>query len=168
VYPCSNDALGLEAVALMQYTRNPNRPYTQRLRRAEGFTLIELIITVMIASILVSLAVSSYSRYIDRSRRVEAQSRLYEIAMQLEREFTRTGSYPLTLPATVDLSIPAGATAATRRYLVTYATANNGYTLTSTPQNQQLNDVCGTMSLNDANVRSSSTAHQTVAECWRR
>jgi type IV pilus assembly protein PilE len=140
---------------------------TAPARRAGGFTLIELMITLVIAAILSSLAVASYTRYMDRARRVEAQSRLYEIAMQLERDFTRTGSYPASLPASVDLSIPLGAAASYQRYLVSYKTLTNGFELTSTPQNGQVNDVCGTLSLDSANVKKSATGHMTVQECWR-
>jgi type IV pilus assembly protein PilE len=134
--------------------------------RAGGFTLIELMITVVVAAVLSSLAVASYSQYIERARRVEVQSRLFEVAMQLERVFTVSGSYPATLPATIDATVPTGSSGANIRYQIAYAVASNGFTLSGTPQNSQAADACGVFSLTDANVKSNSGPHS-FQQCWQ-
>jgi type IV pilus assembly protein PilE len=58
------------------------------LRFHRGMTLIELMIVVVIASILVSLAVPSYTSYIRQSRRVEAKTALLDLAGREERYFS--------------------------------------------------------------------------------
>jgi type IV pilus assembly protein PilE len=49
------------------------------MRKARGFTLIELMITVVIVAILASVAWPSYQNYLKRSRRAEAQSLMLAI-----------------------------------------------------------------------------------------
>ena len=49
------------------------------MRKARGFTLIELMITVVIVAILASVAWPSYQSYLQRSRRAEAQSLMLAI-----------------------------------------------------------------------------------------
>ena len=49
------------------------------MRRAKGFTLIEVMITVVIVAILASVAWPSYQSYLQRSRRSEAQQLMLSI-----------------------------------------------------------------------------------------
>jgi type IV pilus assembly protein PilE len=56
-------------------------------RQDEGFTLIELMVVVVIATILISLAVPSYMTYIRQSRRTEAKTALLDIAGREESYF---------------------------------------------------------------------------------
>lgn len=57
-------------------------------RRDRGFTLIELMIVVVIATILLSIAIPSYQAQIRQSRRVEAKTALLDLAGREERFFT--------------------------------------------------------------------------------
>jgi type IV pilus assembly protein PilE len=50
-----------------------------------GFTLLELMVTVLIVGILVAMAVPQYNNYIDRSNRAAMQADLMRIASALER-----------------------------------------------------------------------------------
>jgi type IV pilus assembly protein PilE len=61
-------------------------------RRDEGFTLIELMVVVVIAIILISLAVPSYMTYIRQSRRTEAKTALLDVAGREESYFATNGS----------------------------------------------------------------------------
>jgi type IV pilus assembly protein PilE len=49
------------------------------MQQAKGFTLIELMITVVIVAILASVALPSYQSYLQRSRRSEAQQMMLSI-----------------------------------------------------------------------------------------
>jgi type IV pilus assembly protein PilE len=49
------------------------------MRQAKGFTLIELMITVVIVAILASAAWPSYQGYVQRTRRAEAQTLMLEV-----------------------------------------------------------------------------------------
>jgi type IV pilus assembly protein PilE len=57
-------------------------------RYSRGVTLIELMIVVVIASILMAIAVPSYTSYVLRSHRVEAKTALLDLAGREERFFS--------------------------------------------------------------------------------
>lgn len=61
-----------------------------------GFTLIELMITVVIVAILAAVAYPSYTSYIAQSRRSDAQIALTQTAARMEKFFTQCGQYPTT------------------------------------------------------------------------
>ena len=50
----------------------------------KGFTLLELMITVVIVGIIASFALPTYSQYVLRSRRVEARQALQDIAQRID------------------------------------------------------------------------------------
>jgi type IV pilus assembly protein PilE len=58
-----------------------------------GFTLIELMIVLVIAGILASIAYPSYAAYVTRARRVEAQAYLMDLLQAQERHFNRHTTY---------------------------------------------------------------------------
>lgn len=55
------------------------------MKNNTGFTLLELMVTVLIVGILVAMAVPQYSKYTDRSNRTAMQADLMRIASALER-----------------------------------------------------------------------------------
>ncbi len=61
------------------------RTATRSSRPRGGFSLIELMIVVAIATILFALAVPSYITYIRQSRRTEAKTALLDLAAREER-----------------------------------------------------------------------------------
>lgn len=63
------------------------------LNRANGFTLIELMITVAIVAILASVAYPSYQQYMQRSSRSAAQSQMMEIANRQQQYFLANRAY---------------------------------------------------------------------------
>jgi len=54
-------------------------------RHSRGFTLIELMIVVVIATILLSIAIPSYQQQIRQSRRTEAKTAILDLASREER-----------------------------------------------------------------------------------
>ena len=71
--------------------------------KLRGFTLIEMMITIGIIAILASIAYPSYIGNVKKSRRVEAQTALQQIATMEEQLFSETGSYTTDLR---DLGLP--------------------------------------------------------------
>ena len=66
---------------------------SSRQRSQFGFTLIELMITVLIIAILAAISFPSYTQYVTRANRTDAQDKLVEVALQQERFNTRNRTY---------------------------------------------------------------------------
>jgi type IV pilus assembly protein PilE len=67
--------------------------HTPRHRSAEGFTLIELMITVAIVAILASIAYPSYRNYVIRGQVGNATSALSAASANMERVYQDNRSY---------------------------------------------------------------------------
>ena len=63
----------------------------------KGFTLIELMIVVAILGILSAIALPSYNRYVEKSRRTDAKVELLRIAQLQESYFAQNLSYANSL-----------------------------------------------------------------------
>src|SRR5467141_5334731 len=70
-----------------------SKPLGSRKHGSLGFTLIELMVTVAIVAILATIAVTSYSSQVQKSRRTEAKSALLDLAGREERLFSTTNAY---------------------------------------------------------------------------
>lgn len=71
--------------------------------RSHGFTLIELMVTIVILAIIVGIAYPSYQNYTVQTRRSDAQVALTQTANRLEKYFSVCNSYP-TAGATAGLT----------------------------------------------------------------
>jgi type IV pilus assembly protein PilE len=74
--------------------------------RVQGFTLIELVIAILIASILAAIAIPSYSNYVRKSRRTEVRSALLDMVSLEERYFSTQNAYSANF---TDLGYPTAA-----------------------------------------------------------
>jgi type IV pilus assembly protein PilE len=61
--------------------------------RATGFTLVELMVTIVIGTILLGIAIPSYQSQIRKSRRVEARNAVLDLASREERFFSTANAY---------------------------------------------------------------------------
>lgn len=61
-------------------------------KRVAGFTLVELMVVVAIATILLSIAIPSYMRQVRQSRRTEAKTAVLDLAGREESFFSTNGS----------------------------------------------------------------------------
>ena len=63
------------------------------MRTATGFTLIELMITLVVVGILAAIAYPSYTDYVQRSKITEAHSSLSELRLRAEKFFADNRTY---------------------------------------------------------------------------
>jgi len=138
---------------------------TERMRpaRNRGFTLTEVMVTVVIVGILAAIALPSYKNQIQKSRRSDAKSALIGAAGQMERYMTERGTY-----ATATLGSGGVYPSTTQNGYYTLALANltaSTYTLRATPAGAQVGDPCGTLTYTDQGVKG-VTGSLAVSECW--
>lgn len=153
---------------------------TRRSREVAGFTLIELMIAVVIATILITIAVPSYQAQIRKSRRTEAKTTLLDLAGREERYVNANPSanptngyttaaadlgYTCTTPALANCSVGSN------YYTVTVAVPDpnqmpatpRSYLITATPANSQAADTdCATFSVDNLGRQTATP----LATCW--
>ena len=136
-------------------------------RHQRGFTLVELMITVMIISVLAAIAVPRYNSYVQSTHRASAQMALLQLAQWLERAMTANGIYPAqnVVPANL-LEVDGDQNG--ERYTLTYTRlSNTTYQLTATAGSLQSGDGCGNLTLNERGQKN-STGNRSVDDCWTR
>ena len=156
-------------------------------RRSAGFTLLELMITVVIIGILASIALPSYRSYVLRSNRAAVRAMLVDIAAKQEVEALKSGAYAsdfnfylrgsnaaMNVGLTRFFITSSGLTQAVATgesvYQIDLLTTNVGsssrsFTLTATAIGNQTQDSdCLTLSVNSAGQRLPGAG----SACWSR
>ncbi|MCC4587445.1 type IV pilin protein [Xanthomonas sp. NCPPB 1067] len=129
-----------------------------------GFTLIELMIVVAVVGILAAVAYPSYAEHIRKSRRAQAKADLVEYAQLAERSHTTNNTYANYRFANGSTTTQSPREGGAAQYTVTFAGNQSTFTLTAAPQGAQAKDVCGTMTLNQAGVKTPSAS--AAPGCW--
>ena len=138
-----------------------------RKKKQQGFTLIELMITVAVVGILAAIAYPSYQEYILRSRRVEGQNLLMEAAARQERWRAQNGTYTNDEEK---LNIPVKSEHGYYTLKVETPVADDGgYTMTATRTGSQKSDKkCGDYMLNAAGKKDMVAGTPGTKEaCWK-
>ena len=144
-------------------------------RKQWGFTLIELIVTMVIIGVLTAIAIPNYTAYIQRSNRSEARNALLEGAAWMERWRTERGRYdtpgaPGTPPATFPFTQVPAAPAVAKYTIAPPATPVPGiaYTITATAVGVMATDACSTLSITETGARTFTGGAGTQEICWNR
>jgi type IV pilus assembly protein PilE len=125
-----------------------------------GFTLIELMITVVIIGILASIAYPSYVEQVRKTRRANAQSDLVELASFMERHYTEKFSYGAVNNAALPIK-ESPKSGSPKYYTLTVISSDTSYALTATAKNGQDSDRCGDLTLNHIGTKSAA-----ITGCW--
>ena len=158
--------------------------------RHAGFTLIELMITVVIIGIIAAIAYPNYTRYVTETRRSDGQIALTQVAAMEEKYFTECNHYtnvfgalracgtaaaPGKLGVGNDLAPnPGGNPSPGNNYVVKVTVGATGigwgsFVLTATPVGTQLTQdtVCGALTLDNVGTKS-QLGPGTGGRCWRK
>ena len=149
-------------------------------RSADGFTLVELLIMVVILGVLGAIAYPSYTRSVAKGKRAEAKAQLLEAAQYMQRYYSQNDRYDQSNAATPVANalptplttVPKNATGSAINYNLSFATnslTTNGFTIQAVPANTMASDMCGTLSVNQVGRKSVSntTNSQTADTCWK-
>ncbi len=143
--------------------------------RNKGFSLLELMVVVAIASLLAAIAYPSYMGQIRKSRRSEAAIALETMAQAQERFYSRFRTYTSLVAAPDPCAGPAcglGQSSNSSEHDYYGLTANGNattYTLTATANGSQIKDTdCRTLTINSVGVKSGASASggDTTDICW--
>ena len=130
--------------------------------RARGFTLVELVVTMVVVAVLSAIAMTSYRSYTMQARRASAVTALTDAASRQEQFFLNNRSYTATLGSgglNVDAATDGGA------YLVSIDTPtadcpiSRCWAMRAVPQGTQTEDECGTLTYD-------SDGNRAPAGCW--
>lgn len=137
----------------------------------QGFTLIEILIVVAILGVLIGIALPAYNNSVLRSGRAEAKGELMQVAADQERYFSSFNTYindatPLNTPTVANRN----RTTQNGLYVISVAAGATGigssFVATATPQGDQANDQCTTLTITNTGVRGATGG--TADECWQR
>lgn len=145
----------------------------RNLKFGRGFTLIELLVAVIIIGILSAFAFPSYQKYVQRTKRADAERALLEIRQALERGYSVKYNYAAAYTGDAASIIFTGAAPNTTFYPSAnlpkdYTIAGDGgvsdYVLMAAPTGGQVGDVCGVLTINQSGVK--TPAQNVIPNCW--
>lgn len=142
-----------------------------RTYRHYGFTLIEMMITVVIIGILASIAIPAYDSYVRRGKVQEATSTLADMRVRLEQYYQDNRNYGSTA-AVCGIPVPASPAVKYFSYTCTQAAdgpnadTNQSFIVTATGRAAQ--GMSGyTYTINERNIKASSLPNGSTANgCW--
>jgi len=126
-----------------------------------GFTLLEMMIVCSLVAVLLTWAIPAWNGYLLRGHRSGAIELLLAVAACQERVYATDYSYNTERCLLGDNS---------GKYVVGIEPANTAvssvYVVTADPQAGQVDDPCGSLSLDQSGVRGISGPADRLRKCW--
>ncbi len=141
------------------------------MKSSRGFTLVELMIAVVVASILAAIAIPSYRSHVIKANRSAAQQFMMDVASKEEQVIFDLRRYsavaasadfpnaPTAGSPGLTMVIPTKADQFYSYVVTTAAGPPPAYTITATPK-------AGTMQASDGNLTLTSAGGKTPAGKW--
>ena len=120
--------------------------------RHGGFTLIELMVTVVIVAILASIAFPSYATFMKKSRRGDTESVMMDIAQREQQYLLDTRTYTTNIAALT--TIPVAVSSYYNIVVAAPAGAPPTFVITATPKAGTAQAGDPTLTLNNTGVKS--------------
>lgn len=131
---------------------------------ADGFTLIELMVTVTIIAILAAIAIPAYGRYVARSKVPEAISELSSYRVRMEQWFQDSRTYLNAAGDACGATAPSG----TRYFSYSCLATSTTFTATATASDTSLANLV--LTIDQDNVRKTLSVPTgwslPSSDCW--
>jgi type IV pilus assembly protein PilE len=144
----------------------------QLASRAAGYTLVELMVTIAIATVLGTIAISSYITQVRQSRRTDARTAVLDLASREERYMSTNSAYTTTagnlgygtpFPQTVGSGFYTLNVTVTAANATTTPVTPASFVVTATVNGSQVKDAqCQTFSVDNTGNQTSTPA----TTCW--
>ena len=125
----------------------PNRSNGLSQQKRRGFTLIELMVTLVIVAILASIALPSYQQHVIRGRRSGAKAAMMDLANREQQYLLANRTYADTTALTALGYTPPTEVSSYYSWAVSAPTSTT-FTITFTPTGAQASD--GALTLDQA------------------
>lgn len=136
------------------------------MRRQQGFTLIELMITVAIIAFLSAIAIPSYTDYVSRARITEATNALSDMRLKMERYYQDNRRYDAVPPACSPNTVAPPPTATAHFNYQCNVTSSNTYDVEATGTGAMAGFI---FKIDESNRRSTTSVPAgwvTSVSCW--
>jgi type IV pilus assembly protein PilE len=130
-----------------------------------GFSLIELVVTMTVLAILTAIAVPTFANYTHRAKRSDATRTMTIDAQALERCYSQGFTYVGCA------QVASSAASAQGYYTVSVTTTANSYSITAVPVSpgpQTSDSACQTFQLNNAGTQGAldGGGNSNTQTCW--
>lgn len=133
------------------------QPYTH----SRGFTLVEMLVVVVIAGILASIAYPTYREHVMSTRRAAAQTTLADAATRQEQFYLDNRSYAGAITTQLNMStLSDGGFYSLAVFNATDCPIATCYEMRAIPQGTQSSDKCSTLAIDSEGTR-------TPSGCWQ-
>ncbi len=131
---------------------------------SRGWTLIELVVVMLVASILVAIAYPSYVEQVIKARRADGRALLFEAAQRQQQFFTINNSFTSTIGSG---GLEISANSREGYYTLSIAATATTYTVTANRVAPQTSDSkCGDLTLSHLGVKGNSGGTENADYCW--